>query len=1772
MKTLKRIFLAFFYQKNVHSSKMNPTLSTKSNFFFKNTSDLYKQKYVYMKNLKFPLLFLFATIIQAFNVNAQTLVVDQVNGPYNTIGDAVAAATSGDVIIEVVEGTYPEQILLQNLQTSSITIIPDENNTQEVIVGGADLATVDNNYILKISNSDSITIDGIQFVNSNTTYGCVLSFEGNNPNFNINGCDFIGADVTGGMDTERAVIYANSTCSFDYGNFLNCSFQKGTYGVYFEKPTLTPNQMDFTDCEFLDFEYAGFYANDISNLHIEYSDFIGKDNAPNQIGVFLDSISSEIVVNSDYFRLTGSASNNGVFFNDFTEAGVGYVVNNMISITGDGDNHAVQSQEATLKMYFNNILIGGGNNISSALKINKTLSDANFQLIYNNIFSVDFQGYIFDIDVVAAADLDMDYNVYNLTNVNNFGNYNNSDIPSLISWSSTYFQDGNSFEGDPNFVGSDDLHVNNVDLIQGMGINIGEPFGITNLDFDADQRKNPPDIGADEIGSLIPPEVSQDTIWEGIVYVDTSVFINPDVTVTIMPNTQIGFLNGDTITCQGAIVANGIEEEPITFYSLTEFAWGGINISSTSDTSYFEFCNFYNSANSMGGALYFNNCDTTSILNCSFVGDSASYGGAIYAMNTKLNIDACEFIENYSEYNGGAVYINSGNVTITNSVFAKNRADGNAGGDVFLNESGNTGLLSQNTFFKSSAGNGESIYNSMFDVTIHNCIVSGLLEDNTIVNSTGNLEIKNSVVEGGAGSVDNSTNVVSLFDYYPEFVDTANYDFRLKNISPVIDSGDFIVYTPFDADGNPRVFGNFPDPGAYELQDYPLVADAGMDYEICDDSWSLYANDPHNYIGTWTIISGAGDIMEEHDYSTTIANLAQGANTIRWSVTDGVDTVYDDVIITNNSVFADAGEDVNLISDYPTLITEYQLNAVDPTPGTGEWTLMSGEGTISNTSDPMATISGLVRGETVLRWTVDANGCTGYDDVKISVGYNFYPDQGKNGLDWSNPACWNVATDVPNVGDSVTIYGTDVIISGDAHCSNLVVSSDGDLVLSGNAKGPSSLTTNRIYLEQNAEKFPNMTDTARLIVNNGTINIEPSSGGLDDGIVVGSMSELLVEPVATGVAEINVGAGRTVVVQDTAVSSKTAGNAVINIRNGGRIYLEQNAEKTSNPKSYGNDVRVGSGGRIYLEQNAEKNANSSELYVSSGRRIYLEQNAEKAIGGQIYINGGRIYLEQNAEKSSKGSYSELYVGRGSRIYLEQNAEKVADSSVITAPRITVSGGQIIVGSDAKNRAYAGKINANRIYLEQNAEKGYLSDSALIVNSNGIINIASTWDIEGEIFQESNTAITILPNGQINMLDSGVVIMEKGASFIDNNSGSSIAGGIIQNFPEEGVEMFSSPFSDLNVEQFSNSFNTFAWEETSSMFSSVNSSEIMNAGQGYEIENNGDAVVNSLFGEFNTGNIVTPMSVVDLGVNLVGNPYPSSVDWDLLNLDSEIQTTFYIYDFELNNYRTYQTNGLNFYTDSPIIPSGQAFFVVANAMSDLTFTNEARKHFNPEQTSAKSVENSFVLDVSNGSNSDKFGFIINSNSSDNYIQTEDALELPPVEEDFVSFSSSSSDMNSLSIDSRPMPSSTTVIPMVFVANEAGNYTITLEDNMLSGDAELFLYDQLPTPHSFQTSASYSFDYQTPGEPREFGLSFSGNVDIESLDDEVLVNIYSNSDKIYVVANNQIIDKIELYNVTGEKILNQTVNSSQAIIQTSLPQGVYIVKAIVDGEIYTSKIVL
>src|SRR5690606_12445348 len=55
-------------------------------------------------------------------------------------------------------------------------------------------------------------------------------------------------------------------------------------------------------------------------------------------------------------------------------------------------------------------------------------------------------------------------------------------------------------------------------------------------------------------------------------------------------------------------------------------------------------------------------------------------------------------------------------------------------------------------------------------------------------------------------------------------------------------------------------------------------------------------------------------------------------------------------------------------------------------PATGEWTLISGAGTIADPSDPASGVSGLSIGENIFEWTVDNGACAnGITTDQVSI-------------------------------------------------------------------------------------------------------------------------------------------------------------------------------------------------------------------------------------------------------------------------------------------------------------------------------------------------------------------------------------------------------------------------------------------------------------------------------------------------------------------------------------------------------------------------------------------------------------------------------------------------------------------------------------------------------------------------------------------------------------------------------------------------------------------
>ncbi|MEI6948302.1 T9SS type A sorting domain-containing protein [Paraflavisolibacter sp. H34] len=179
-------------------------------------------------------------------------------------------------------------------------------------------------------------------------------------------------------------------------------------------------------------------------------------------------------------------------------------------------------------------------------------------------------------------------------------------------------------------------------------------------------------------------------------------------------------------------------------------------------------------------------------------------------------------------------------------------------------------------------------------------------------------------------------------------------------------------------------------------------AAAGPDVTLCPGTASLSGSNPGAGTGTWSIVvaaNEAGVTIQNPNSPTSAITLsahAQGSSVLRWTVRQGSCTATDEVVITNRGGLSpvSAGPDQTLSSCYSGTTTATLAGSKAGLGGTsgqeGTWALVSGPNTpvITALHSPTSTVTGLIQGVYILRWTVDGPCVTGMDEVQITVPAN----------------------------------------------------------------------------------------------------------------------------------------------------------------------------------------------------------------------------------------------------------------------------------------------------------------------------------------------------------------------------------------------------------------------------------------------------------------------------------------------------------------------------------------------------------------------------------------------------------------------------------------------------------------------------------------------------------------------------------------------------------------------------------------------------------------
>jgi len=379
--------------------------------------------------------------------------------------------------------------------------------------------------------------------------------------------------------------------------------------------------------------------------------------------------------------------------------------------------------------------------------------------------------------------------------------------------------------------------------------------------------------------------INVNTTWSyDTVFMDASVYVLDDVTLTINPGTVVLFNDFYKIKVEGTLLSEGTETDTILYtvadttgyYNFSHTGWDGIEFDTTgiamedNDTTRFSYCAFYFGKETNewdgGGVFRIAFYSKVKIENSLFAYNySSGAGGAIgIQYEAEPVVSNCKFLNNNAEDGGGAInigcyddYEKFDQPVINNCFFSNNQTiySGSSYGGGAVKLSGNTDALVVNNIFKnnSSFSQGGALITSGYanPYVINNLFVNNTAEHNGgaigIKYYAGGYFINNTIVNNysgnNGGAVSIGCNNDSVFfanniiggntdldnDYDQFYIGSEDEDIKFYNND--IQGGLSTIYPTVVYEGNIESDPQFIDAwnGNFKLQSSSPCIDAGKD-------------------------------------------------------------------------------------------------------------------------------------------------------------------------------------------------------------------------------------------------------------------------------------------------------------------------------------------------------------------------------------------------------------------------------------------------------------------------------------------------------------------------------------------------------------------------------------------------------------------------------------------------------------------------------------------------------------------------------------------------------------------------------------------------------------------------------------------------------------------------------------------------------------------------------------------------------------------------------
>lgn len=495
----------------------------------------------------------------------------------------------------------------------------------------------------------------------------------------------------------------------------------------------------------------------------------------------------------------------------------------------------------------------------------------------------------------------------------------------------------------------------------------------------------------------------------------------------------------------------------------------------------------------------------------------------------------------------------------------------------------------------------------------------------------------------------------------------------------------------------------------------------------------------------------------------------------------------------------------------------------------------------------------------------------------------------------------------------------------------------------------------------------------------------------------------------------------------------------------------------------------------------------------------------------------------------------------------------------------------------------------------------------IIASN--VSIKYLYIASGSSLNVSNGS-TLTVSGAI--ANSGAMTLANNANLIQSGTTNSNSGNIIVNRNSNALKrldytIWSSPVSgSLTLAQFSP--NT---SQSPSRFYSYNSAlnqynaittpttSIFATATGYLIRMpNTDPTVGYDAGSAtlmyagvftgipNNGTITQIVTLAGNGYNLVGNPYPSTIDANtFFTANANIASSLYLWR-KTNNlgstaYAVYSNAGGTAASSNSEVPNGtiqvgQGFFVKANSGTSVSFTNAMRLNSTSTQffKTAHVQKDRIWLNLTNDSGAFSQTLVAYMEGGS---QEVDDLDAKYINDSPIALTSNINN-EEYTIQARPKFDPTDVVALNFKTDLAGDYSIALDhsDGLFATTQDVYLVDSTTGTETNLKATAYTFNAAAGTDNARFSLKYQKTLktDAVSLNDNG-VTVYKDKGVLYVSSNASSITTIRVYDVQGKLIAEQKNDKSNSatfanlktthqvlIVQVSTSDNKVVSKKIVD----------